>query len=65
MKCPECGRSDRLALEVRLSAKPLGSYSIAGAQPKVIATEQLAVVCTCGWFRYGHITEDGQHFQCD
>lgn len=42
--CPVCG-ADGLRIEMRLVVKPFGSYSIAGAQPKVVANEQPYAIC--------------------
>jgi hypothetical protein len=42
--CLVCG-SGPLEAEYRLVAKPPGTYSLAGVQPKVAATERLFVVC--------------------
>jgi hypothetical protein len=52
LPCPQCNTQGSLKLENRLVAKPLGSYSIAGAQPKVVATQVPHLVCTkegCGF----------------
>lgn len=52
LECPHCHTTGSLRIEVRLVAKPLGSYSIAGAQPKVVATQIPHLVCTkanCGF----------------
>lgn len=46
--CPQCGLK-ALTIEWRLEAKATGTYSLAGAQPKVAATEVPWVVCwSCG-----------------
>lgn len=46
--CPACG-ADALRIEYRLRAKPLGTYSLAGAQPKVAAENWPWLVCdSCG-----------------
>lgn len=43
--CPECGA---LALHVDylLTAKPFGTYSLAGMQPKVAASYEPYIACT-------------------
>lgn len=63
--CPECGarsRDDETAFVVEpvLVAKPLGTYSVAGAQMKASAYERLRLRCRCGWSILGHI--DGDQF---
>ncbi len=46
--CPECGASP-LGLSWGLSARPLGTWSLAGAQMKTSAVEWALVTCTgCG-----------------
>lgn len=46
--CPACGEQ-RLEIEYRLEAKPLGSYSLAGHQVKVAASGWPWLVCrNCG-----------------
>jgi Zn finger protein HypA/HybF involved in hydrogenase expression len=67
MKCPCCGvssRDDPEAAEVTrvLEAKPLGTYSIAGVQTKVVARQRLQLRCTrCGWRTLGHVdSADGK-----
>lgn len=46
--CPVCGHGP-LEGKYRLVAKQFGTYSLAGVQPKVAATEELFVVCrACG-----------------
>lgn len=52
--CPNCG-ADELRIEMRLRAKPIGTFSIAGASPKVVATEVPWLVCGgCGVEAEGH-----------
>lgn len=51
--CPKCSEVGKLRIEYRskLAAKPLGSFSLAGAQMKVSATEiQVPFLCcdACG-----------------
>jgi hypothetical protein len=50
--CPGCGEVGSLGVELRLVAKPIGSFSLAGAQMKVSAREGPHLVCTtvgCGF----------------
>lgn len=47
-ECKYCG-SDDIVVEWKLRAKPIGSYSIAGAQPKVVAEKWPYATCQgCG-----------------
>lgn len=41
--CPACG--GELRLEERFEAKEIGTFSIAGAQPKVVAKAVFWIVC--------------------
>jgi len=43
--CPNCRRVGTLELEMRMEAKGLGTYSIAGVQPKLVASEVPYLVC--------------------
>lgn len=46
--CPQCGFAG-LVIEWRLTSKPLGSFSLAGSQMKVSATELPWIKCpACG-----------------
>lgn len=51
--CPRCGVAEgRLAVTVGMAARPLGSHSLAGAQPKVSAREVPVLACSgegCGF----------------
>jgi hypothetical protein len=52
VECPGCHGVGTLALEYLLVAKPFGTYSLAGAQPKVAAYEWPYLVCAaegCGF----------------
>ena len=50
--CEDCDRKVAdMNLTTRLIAKPIGTYSIAGAQPKAVATETVVLECECGWFK--------------
>jgi hypothetical protein len=42
--CPICGAS-ALHIEVRLTAAPIGTFSIPGAQPKIAASSTAHLVC--------------------
>ncbi len=61
--CPECGlssRTDPTAVSVeRINIlKPLGTFSVAGAQMKASAYEAYVLKCRCGWWVYGQLAED-------
>ena len=45
MWCKHCGPDHPLRIEWRLVAKPLGTYSLAGAQTKVAATNTPFAIC--------------------
>lgn len=52
--CPSCGEKT-LRIEARLAAKPIGDFSLAGAQMKVSAVEVPWLVCdNCGVEVEGH-----------
>lgn len=52
--CPGCGHSG-LRIEMRLLARPLGTFSLAGAQDKVSASEVPFLICDgCGASAQGH-----------
>ncbi len=52
--CPQC--QGKLTCSWGLSARPVGSFSLAGAQLKFSATETAAVDCgACGWRVQGRI----------
>jgi hypothetical protein len=41
-------------------AKPLGTWSVAGQQPKIVATVRHQLACNkCGWSVLGQLREDG------
>ena len=47
--CKYCGVTGQVRVEMRLVAKPAGTYSLAGAQMKVSATSWPWAVCdACG-----------------
>lgn len=66
--CPNCGaksREDPEAFTVTdaLHAKPLGTWSLAGAQLKTVAVAVLRLACRCGWSIDGRI--EGEQFLGD
>lgn len=72
--CPWCGQTGGMTLDRVLKARPIGDFSLAGAQMKVSAVERYELACTvCGRSQLGHIeglrTENGQivggHFVAD
>jgi hypothetical protein len=53
--CPDCGVTGSIELTTRLVAKPIGTFSLAGAQMKVSAVETPVLACTtpgCGLVKY-------------
>lgn len=57
--CPHC-KAKTLSLHQVLKAKPTGTYSLAGAQPKVAAIRQLEWRCSsCG--QSGPAATTGKH----
>jgi hypothetical protein len=61
--CPNCGLRSRdepdvMVVEEVLTAKPVGSFSLAGAQMKFSATKSLRLRCRCGWSILGRIEGD-------
>lgn len=74
--CPRCGSQGTLAVGVQLVAKPIGSFSLAGAQDKVSAVEVARADCSaCGLSVTGRlenatlgpdgVTFTGGHFVAD
>lgn len=58
--CPRCGELT-LRLETRLEARPLGTWSLAGAQPKTSVVEWPYAVCVtddCDFERRASIVTD-------
>lgn len=54
LACPDCGTVGSLALGTRLTARPLGTWSLAGAQLKTSATEIPVLECStqgCGFVK--------------
>ncbi len=65
--CPACGtrsREDHEAITITafLKAKPIGTWSLAGAQLKTVAYEQLRMSCRCGWSIEGYIDPAAEQF---
>ena len=44
--CPACGTVGTVTVQPVLVGKPLSTYSIAGVQPKAVAEEKVALVCS-------------------
>ncbi len=59
--CPRCAESGGLRIELRLVAKPIGSFSLSGAQMKFSVQERVALVCgRCGLDLLGEF-DDSAH----
>lgn len=53
--CPACGAAGSLRLETRIEAKEIGTFSVAGSQMKVVASEVIWLVCdSCKIEAKGH-----------
>lgn len=53
--CPACGKKN-LTVEWRMTAKPVGSFSLSGMQMKFAATNVPVAVCSsCGFEKQGHL----------
>jgi hypothetical protein len=68
--CPGCGKRDTLTVTPGFAAKPLGTFSLAGMQPKVAASMTLRITCDqgqggCGWTAPCHLDRDGKHIVVD
>ena len=67
-RCPSCGERGGLHFANVLAAKDIGDFSLAGAQLKFSAIEQVICRCSlCGEERAGHLenvtmAEDGKTF---
>lgn len=60
--CPSCGATGTLALDEVLSANPIGSFSLAGAQMKVTAKAKPRLTWSvCGLSLLGEYDTDGRH----
>lgn len=52
LPCPSCSTVGSLTVKPRLAARPAGTWSLAGQQPKMTASYVLHIVCTtdgCGF----------------
>lgn len=64
--CPNCGQQGGLTIGPRLEARPLGTWSLAGAQLKTSAVQRLGLGCTlCGMLVLGDLDEDGKFVTTD
>lgn len=66
--CPNCGAhgyppNAGFTLDTVLTAKPLGTWSVAGAQSKTVATARPRLAHSCGWSILGQV--DDRHFVAD
>lgn len=58
--CPDCSAKGTLKLISRLEASPIGTFSLAGATPKVTAREIPVLVCrACNYEIVGRFEDDG------
>ncbi len=49
MRCPNCQATGTIVIDFELRARPIGSFSLAGAQMKVSAEQVAIAECTaCG-----------------
>lgn len=61
-RCPSCGEPGTLSLGSALVAKPIGTFSLAGAGMKVSAVLRPTLSCSaCGLHRTGLLDPDGKH----
>lgn len=61
--CPNCRTSSRtdpdaFSVEEVVQAKPIGSFSLAGAQLKLSGVMRLRLRCRCGWSILGVLKGD-------
>jgi hypothetical protein len=64
--CPACGQQGGLTIGMRLVAKPIGTWSLAGAQLKTSAVRTLGLGCNrCGMMLYGTLDADGNFVTTD
>lgn len=55
--CPKC-KTGSVELNPVAAAKPLGSYSVTGAQTKIVATLRWVATCTaCSLHVVGHLED--------
>jgi hypothetical protein len=58
MRCPSCGTENSIEVSLVLAAKPLGTWSLAGAQMKTVAEHTAMAVCAaagCDFMVSGHL----------
>lgn len=60
--CPDCGLSSRddpslMTLERVFVSKPVGEFSLSGAQMKLSAVESHRLACRCGWSVTGQVVD--------
>ena len=57
MECPQCSApAAHMVVTRAMIAKPLGSFSLAGTQPKVSVLDCLRLTCgECSWAVHGQI----------
>jgi hypothetical protein len=71
MRCPKCAAENTVIVSRGLQARPLGSFSLAGAQMKFSAHEVVIATCTeCDLHLVGHLEtsadpEAGLYFVVD
>jgi hypothetical protein len=68
--CLRCGSRGKFVVRDQLVAKPRGTYSLAGCQPKVTAEAVISMVCDpglggCGWQVPCRLDADGRHVVVD
>ena len=61
--CPGCTAAGTVTVQPVLVGKPLGTYSIAGVQPKAVAERKVALTCSCGLLIMGRL--EGVVFDAD
>jgi len=68
MNCPACSAAGTISVRLILVAKPLGTFSLAGAQAKVSAASAAVAECSaCGLSVRGRlenatVSDDGRTF---
>lgn len=61
-RCPVCGTVGTLSIKRMFRAKPLGTWSLSGAQMKLTGWFFPLLVCSgCGLGVPGHYDPDGRH----
>lgn len=65
LSCPHC-QQRTMYMRIKLVTSPAGTYSLAGAQPKVTARQGIFLVCqSCGANTEGHLDPDSEHATFD